>query len=324
MGERGKMRFLVSTSVHGEKRLGFTLIELLVLIILLSILIGLLLPAIIKVREAANRSKCQNNLKQMSIAVQSCADTYQQQIPPLLGYYPGRYDQPLSGTTLFGTPHIFILPFMEQRNIYDGMMALISTYGANAAYQYEKELKAGVKEFVCPADSTISYQSNPSYTSYAANGLLFGLSNVQMPSTDYPTTVLFDIGTGTAGGARFAASAQPDGASNTVAWIEKLGRCNGTGNGGSGTTQWSSISMTSIPPSLPAVGVYVSPPNSYFQIGANQNTCATFADASTGHTGAILAGLVDGSVKMISQGTSATAYNLALIPNDGSAMTQDW
>jgi hypothetical protein len=318
------MRFLVSRSVHGEKRLGFTLIELLVLIILLSILIGLLLPAIIKVREAANRSKCQNNLKQMSTAVQNCADTYQQQIPPLLGHYPGPYDQSLSGMTLFGTPHVFILPFMEHENIYDGMLALIPTYGANAAYQYEKKLKVGVKEFVCPADPTISYQSNPSYTSYAANSLLFGLSNVQMASTDYPTTVLFDIGTGRAGGARFAASAQPDGASNTIVWMEKLGRCNGTGIGGSGTTQWSSISMTSIPPSFPAVGVYLSPPNSYFQIGANQNTCATFADASTGHTGAILAGLVDGSVKMISQGTSATAYNLALIPNDGSPMTQDW
>jgi type II secretory pathway pseudopilin PulG len=318
------MRFLVSRSVHGEKRSGFTLIELLVLISLLSILIGLLLPAIIKVREAANRSKCQNNLKQMSIAVQNCAATYQQQIPPLLGYYPGRYDQPLPGTTLFGTPHIFILPFMAQQNIYDGMMALIPTYGANAAYHYEKDLKVGVKEFVCPADPTISYQSSPSYTSYAANSLLFGLSNVQLPSTEYPTTVLFDIGSGTAGGARIPASAPPDGASNTVVWIEKLGRCNGTGNGGSGTTQWSSPSMTSIPPSFPAVGVYLSPPNSYFQIGANQNTCATFADASTGHTGAILAGLSDGSVRMISQGTSATAYNLALIPDDDFPLAQDW
>ncbi len=317
------MRFLVSGSVHGEKRLGFTLIELLVLIILLAIFIGLLLPAILKVRETANRSKCQNNLKRMSVAVQSCSDTYQEQIPPLLGYYPGRYDQSHSGVALFGTPHVFILPFMKQQSIYDEVMALIPTYGANAAYQYGKELKIGVKEFVCPADPTISYQSDPSYTSYAANGLLFGLSNVHMTSTDYPPTVLFDIGAGRAGGARFLPSAQPDGASNTVVWIEKLGRCNGTGSGGSGTTQWSSLSMTSIPPSFPAVGIYLSPPNSYFQIGADQNTCATFADASTGHTGVILAGLGDGSVRMISRGTSATAYNLALLPDDGYPLAQD-
>ena len=301
------MRFLVSGRVRDEKRLGFTLIELLVVVAIIAILICLLLPAIQKAREAANRAKCQNNLKQMSIAVQSCADTYQQQIPPLLGYYPGQYYQSASGTTLFGTPQLFILPFMEQQNTYNGMMALVPTYGAGAVHQYQKNLKVSVKEFVCPADPTISHQSDPSYTSYAANGLLFGVSNIQMTSTNHPPTVVFNIGNGMAGVACFPTSAQEDGASNTIVWIEKLGKCNGTGSGGSGTTKWSATSMTTSPPSLPAVGVYLSPPNSYFQIDANQNTCATFADASSGHTGVILAGLGDGSVKMISQGTSATA-----------------
>ncbi len=318
------MRSRVSKSVRVEERLGFTLIELLVVIILSAILIGLLLPAILKVREAANRSKCQNNLKQMSLVLQSCADTYEQQMPPLLGYFPGKYDESLSGTSLFGAPHLFILPFMQQQNIYEEIRTLVSSYGANAASEYERKCTLGVKEFVCPSDPTICYHFHPSYTSYAANGLLFGISNVEMTSTNYPPTVVFDVGKGVAGGARFPASAEPDGVSNTIVWIEKLGRCSGMGSGSSGETKWTSISMTSSPPSLPAVGVYLSPPNSYFQIGVNQDTCGTFADASTGHNGAILAGLGDGSIRMISQGTSATAYNFALIPYDSLAMTQDW
>lgn len=319
------MRLVVPGSVRGGKRLGFTLIELLVVIAIFAILISLILPVVQKVRETAACSQCQNNLRQLSIAIQDCADTYQQQIPPLMGYYPGPYGATMSGTVLFGPPHVFILPFLEQQNVYNGMMSLIPTYGASAAYQYEKNLKVGIKEFFCPSDPTISHQSNPAYTSYAVNGLLFGRSNVSMTASSYLPTVVFNVGDGTAGGARFPASLQQDGASNTIVWIEKLGKCNGTASGVKGTTKWSTRSMLyESSPSLPAVGVYLSPPNSYFQIGADQNTCATSLDASTGHTGAILAGLGDGSVRMISQAASATAYNLALIPDNGLAMTQDW
>jgi prepilin-type N-terminal cleavage/methylation domain-containing protein len=309
------MRKIVSPcSTQRGKHWGFTLIELLVVIAIIAILIGLLLPAVQKVREAAARSQCQNNLKQMGLAVQNCSDTYQQQMPPLMGYYPGPYNYSVSGTNLWASPHQFILPYMEQQNMYNGMMSMRQAGDSNAAWDYPNSLKAGIKSYVCPSDPSISITANPLNTSYAANGLLFGASAVTSMG-GYPPTTVFNVSMGSAGGARFPASLT-DGTSNTIVWIEKLGQCSG------GSTQWANTSLTGS--NLQAVGVFSYPPNSYYQIGVNQNTCTTYANASTGHTGAILAGLGDASVRMIAQGMSSTTYNLALIPNDGYPMPTDW
>ena len=93
-----------------DRRSGFTLIELLVVIAIIAILIGLLVPAVQKVRESANRTQCTNNLKQLGLAAHNYHDTLKH-LPPAIGYYP-----PAAGA--FGTYLFHLLPYVEQDDLY--------------------------------------------------------------------------------------------------------------------------------------------------------------------------------------------------------------
>src|SRR5258708_10064952 len=98
---------------------GFTLIELLVVIAIIAILIGLLLPAVQEVREAAARAKCSNNLKQISLGTINCADTHGGFLPPSIGLYAAT--KPVSSNSDGGT-FLHILPFLEQDPLFKSSM----------------------------------------------------------------------------------------------------------------------------------------------------------------------------------------------------------
>jgi prepilin-type N-terminal cleavage/methylation domain-containing protein/prepilin-type processing-associated H-X9-DG protein len=123
---------------HSSSRRGFTLIELLVVIAIIAVLIGLLLPAVQRVREAANMTACKNNLHQIGVAVQN---------------YHSAYNKFPSGSRCTDVNHcygnwaIYILPFMEQDNLF-------STYndGVINTSQTETFRTTLVPTFVCPTD----------------------------------------------------------------------------------------------------------------------------------------------------------------------------
>jgi prepilin-type N-terminal cleavage/methylation domain-containing protein/prepilin-type processing-associated H-X9-DG protein len=99
------------------RRAGFTLIELLVVIAIIGILIALLLPAVQKVRDAAARIQCQNNLKQFGLAMHNYHDTHHA-FPPGSAWLPGRNWSDIDWSANKGTWLVYTLPYIEEDNLY--------------------------------------------------------------------------------------------------------------------------------------------------------------------------------------------------------------
>jgi prepilin-type N-terminal cleavage/methylation domain-containing protein len=281
---------------------GFTLIELLVVIAIIAILIGLLLPAVQKVREAAARAQCQNNLKQLGLAVANFADVHQGAIPPANGYFPY---PPTGGQVAYGTALVHIMPYIEQQNLYNLYGGQICCPPGGAQL---------VKPYICPSDPSVGYAQSIGWggppgnwgkgdASYACNFQVFGLPN---PSWE--------------GGSRFPASIT-DGTSNTIFWAEKYAGCGSNVYGNPAGNMWAWGWDPNCGP-VYAVGVqgpqiWQTTPNPW------QSNCNPQL-ASSGHTAGMNAALGDGSVRFMAQGMSPTTFWLATVPNDGYPMPSDW
>ena len=307
-----------------NRRRAFTLIELLVVIAIIAILIGLLLPAVQKVREAAARTTCANNVKQIGIAFHALHDTYGV-LPPLVAPSSGTalaVKGPYNGAVGF-TVFDWLLPYIEQASLYNIANRNVNTavpgsLGAGTVYA------TPVKTYRCPAEPQPAGQvgdgmgstTNGSahlwaISNYAANYYVFGTPNAA-------TTADREQG-------RNLLSVMADGTSNTIVFTERYGTCGNTGQANSASTYgnlWSDSNSVWRPvfcinnasKSATAAGYPACPS---FQVQPSWvNNCNSIQPQSP-HTGGIMVGLGDASVRFLSAGTNPTVWARACDPQDG-------
>jgi type II secretory pathway pseudopilin PulG len=318
---------------NSPPRRGITPIELLVVIAIIAILIGLLLPAVQKVRDAAARVKCANTLKQLGLAAHNYHDS-QGHLPPVIGYYP------LAGGT-FGTCFFHLLPHLEQDNLYRSAIGLVpfpAPDGPTLAYfpGNNNVYSHRVSVFLCPSDPSVGPDGV-----VTINGVSFGASSYA------PNAMVISNWPAPSPQGRTAFGGISDGLSNTVLFAEKYARCTNTTmalqfqDGGCAWAysaapmfSWLPSPMTptrnGFGPGFAIRGFVALAPDakgagSRFQVQPTPfiGNCDP-TRASTSHASGIQVGLADGSVRTLAPTMTGTTWWAAVTPRFGYVLGLFW
>ena len=324
------------SALFPRRRYAFTLIELLVVIAIIAILIALLVPAVQKVREAASRTQCDNNVKQMILAVHGYHDA--NKILPSLSNNPGGVVRSL---------HVSILPYIDQGPLFATYTATVpssltapasgSTFGIPATL-YQTVLAV----YICPADNV--FNSHPfglttalgsstyngwAATNYAANQVVFGhyagtisAAGVSSLSPQYdPAGTPNSTPAGVYNSTSLTLVGITDGTSNTACFMERLSGAQGWWhlNWMLPCTNNNCYESANYPIIWNSQGAQ-NPPIIPNAIVATSNQYALTSPHSAGGT----IGMMDGTVRFIVTGVSQATMNLVMAPQDGTTIPGDW
>jgi len=296
-------------------RIAMTFIELLVVIAIVAVLMGLLVPAVQQVREAANITRCINNEKQLVLAIHTYADAYNGRLPPANFY---KIVNSTTGNVAEGSAFYALLPYYDQGTVFNACTKDIPKPG----YLTAQFIPLAIH--VCPSDPTIdagigSVPPNYATGNYALNLALFGANGTFNIKGAYPPYKIGNI---------------PDGSSNTIGIVEASGCFPGfpAVNPLTGTSE---SYMTWHWPAYPnQFGPYWPNPDE-LPGGANYtglfplpqiNVSMMLADPNLAQSyhAVMNVALMDGSVRNISAALSQKTWTNALDPVDGQVLGTDW